>query len=222
MLELDHVIVFCSRGAPEAAALRAEGLLDSSGQAHPGQGTANRRFAFANAYLELLWVEDEKEVRSTAVERTQLWERWQGRNSGLCPFGLAFRPGGDDTAAPPFPTWSYRPSYLPADLSIEMGTGVRPSEPLLLYLPFARRDRIRPAEADGRPARVREMVGARLHLPEGDRPSDSLGSLVATGLVSLVNAREYLAELEFLGEPANAIDLRPHLPLVFRPHAAAA
>ena len=221
MIELDHVIVFCSRGAPEAAALRAKGLLDRSGQAHAGQGTANRRFAFANAYLELRWVEDENEVRSTAVERTQVWERWQGRNSGLCPFGLAFRPG-DDGDEPPFPTWSYRPAYLPTDLSIEMGTCVRLTEPLLVYLPFARRDRIRPAEAAGRPGGVREIVGVRLHLPEGDRPSDSLRNIVATGLVSLASARKYLAELEFLGEPANAIDVRPHLPLVFRPQAAAA
>ncbi len=221
MIELDHVIVLCSRGAPEAAALRAQGLLDSSGQAHAGQGTANRRFPFANAYLELLWVEDENEVRSTAVERTQLWERWQGRNSGLCPFGLAFRPG-EDGADPPFATWSYRPSYLPADLSIEMGTGVRPTEPLLMYLPFARRDRIRPAEAAGRPVGAREMVGVRLHLPESDRPSDSLRGIVAAGLVSLASAPEYLAELAVLGEPTKVIDVRPHLPLVFRPHAAAA
>ena len=221
MIELDHVIVFCSRGAPEATVLRDRGLLDSSGQAHAGQGTANRRFAFANAYLELLWVEDENEARSMAAARTQLWERWQGRTSGLCPFGLAFRPG-EDGAEPPFPTWSYRPAYLPADLSIEMGIGVRPTEPLLVYLPFARRDRLRAVEPAGGSAGVREMVGVRLHLPAGDRPSDSLRGLAATGLVSLASAPEYLAELAFLGEPAVAIDLRPQLPLVFRPHAAAA
>jgi hypothetical protein len=222
VIELDHVIIFCSRGAPEAAALRAQGLLDGSGQAHAGQGTANRRFSFANAYLELLWVEDETEARSTAVERTQLWERWQGRTAGLCPLGLAFRPGGDGAEEPPFLTWSYRPSYLPAELSIEMGIGVRPTEPLLVYLPFARRDRLLPSVPVIHPAGVRELVGLRLHLPEGDRPSDALRALTGMGLVSLSPATDYLAELAFLGEAATAIDLRPQLPLIFRPHAAAA
>jgi len=221
VIELDHVIVFCSCGAPEATALRAQGLLDGSGQAHAGQGTANRRFAFANSFLELAWVEHENEVRSPTVERTQLWERWQGRTLGLCPFGLAFRPG-DESDEPPFPTWSYRPAYLPADLSIEIAIGVRLTEPLLIYLPFARRDRIRPAEAAGRPADVREIVGVRLQLPEGDRPSESLRGLVAMGLVSLTTAPAYVAELTLLGEPSTPIDVRPHLPLVFRPHAAVA
>lgn len=221
MTEIDHVIVFCSRGAPEAAALRAQGLLDGSGQAHAGQGTANRRFSFANAFLELLWVENETEARSAAVERTQIWDRWHGRTSGFCPFGLALRPGSDASDEPPFPTWSYRPAYLPAELSIEMATGVRSTEPLLFYLPFARRDRLRPSEPASHPAGVRDLVGLRLQLPEGDRPSDSLRSLTATGLVSLGTASEYLAELAFVGDSPNAIDLRPHLPLVFRPYSAA-
>lgn len=54
--EVDHVFVSASRGAPEARKLIELGLLEGSPNRHPGQGTANRRFFFANAMLELSWV----------------------------------------------------------------------------------------------------------------------------------------------------------------------
>jgi len=57
-MELDHVFILCDEGAPEAAALLRIGIREGSGNTHPGQGTACRRFFFANAYLELVWVDD--------------------------------------------------------------------------------------------------------------------------------------------------------------------
>jgi len=119
MTQLDHVMLFCAAGAPEAEALRSHGFLEGSGQSHPGQGTRNRRFSFANAYLELVWVDDEALARSDLVRPTQLWERWHRRGADVCPFGLVFRPGSGPTA-PPFPAWSYHPPYLPPDLSIDV------------------------------------------------------------------------------------------------------
>jgi hypothetical protein len=220
VIELDHAIVFCARGAPEAAALRAQGLVDASGQAHPGQGTANRRFSFANAFLELLWVENEDEARSDAVRPAQLWERWRGRTSGLCPFGLAFRPGSDPAEPPPFPTRSYRPSYLPEGFSIEVGVGVEPTEPLLFYLPFARRRRP-PSEGVEQPPGISELVGVRLQLRRAVHRSEPFSRLASTGLVRISAAADYLMELVFLGAKAEPIDLRPRLPIVFRPQETA-
>jgi hypothetical protein len=40
------------------------GLLEGSSNAHPGQGTANRRFFFDNFMLELLWVTNPAEART--------------------------------------------------------------------------------------------------------------------------------------------------------------
>ncbi len=57
-MELDHVFVCTARDAPEAERLRALGLVEGTSNVHHGQGTANRRFFFANAMLELLWVHD--------------------------------------------------------------------------------------------------------------------------------------------------------------------
>jgi hypothetical protein len=221
MIQLDHIIVFCSSGAPEATALRDQGLVDASGQVHVGQGTANRRFSFANAFLELLWVEDETEARGGEVQATQLWERWHGRSSGLCPFGLAFRPGADAAEQPPFSTWSNRPSYLPTGFSIEVGSEIKPTEPLLFFLPFVKGRRGPPSESTDHPAGVSELVDLRLYLPQAAHPSDAILKLVSTGLVSINTASEYCMELKFLGSRLEPIDLRPRLPLVFLPQTNA-
>jgi hypothetical protein len=42
------------RWAPEAERIAAFGLCEGPSNVHPGQGTANRRFFFRNAMLELL------------------------------------------------------------------------------------------------------------------------------------------------------------------------
>jgi hypothetical protein len=214
--ELDHVILFCAAGAPEAGALRSHGFLEGSGQSHPGQGTNNRRFFFANAFLELVWVEDEAMARSDLVRPTQLWERWRDRGAGACPFGLVFRPG-DGPTAPPFPAWSYHPPYLPPDLSIDVAAGVTAAEPLLFHLPFAGNRRPPMTEPTVHPAGVREFAGVRLHLRGAASLSPALSRLVSAGIVSTADASDAFVELMFAGDRATPLDLRPHLPLAFRP-----
>jgi Glyoxalase-like domain len=76
LYEIDHVFVCAAFGAPEAEQLIAFGLTEGSRNRHPGQGTANRRFFFRNAMLELLWVESAEEAQGDNVRRLGLWERW--------------------------------------------------------------------------------------------------------------------------------------------------
>jgi len=53
-IELDHLFVCTAPGAPEAERLVQFGLREGPPNQHPGQGTANRRFTFANAMIELV------------------------------------------------------------------------------------------------------------------------------------------------------------------------
>ena len=62
--EFDHVFICVSVGGEEASALAAFGLTEGTPNVHPGQGTACRRFFFANSYLELLWVSNAGEARN--------------------------------------------------------------------------------------------------------------------------------------------------------------
>ncbi len=129
MHELDHVFIWVDVGALEADLLVSFGLSEGPPNVHPGQGTANRRLFFHNAFLELVWVSDALEVQSELVQPTQLWSRWSQRKSGASPFGVGLRPTHAGSADAPFPSWKYRPPYLPSPLAIHVGEGVPLFEP---------------------------------------------------------------------------------------------
>ena len=93
--ELDHSFILTSKGAPEADLLIDFGLSEGEANVHPGQGTANRRFFFSNAMLELLWVHDPNEAKSRLTNPTKLWERWEGGEDSTSPFGICLRSSTD-------------------------------------------------------------------------------------------------------------------------------
>src|SRR5690349_6519033 len=120
--ELDHLFVCVSEGGgPEADGLGRLGLAEGEPNTHPRQGTACRRFVFANAFLELVWVSNPAEAQAEQTRRLGLWERWAGRSAGTCPFGVCLRPSGEGVDTPPFLAWRYRPSYLPEPLCFHVG-----------------------------------------------------------------------------------------------------
>ena len=174
-------MIFCNVGAPEAGALTDRGLHEGPGNTHPGQGTANRRFFFPNAYLELLWIENSVEAQSPEARDTRLCERWQRRANGACPFGLVFRPGPRGPDVPPA-SWTYAPRYFPPGFSIEVARDharrtnrccsiCRSREPSLV-------ENLGPAEGA---VRIGSITGVTLHLPQTHVLSPALNSLVEAG-----------------------------------------
>jgi hypothetical protein len=208
-------------GEDEARALSKFGLTEGTPNTHPGQGTACRRFFFHNAYLELLWVTDPAEAQSAVIRPTHLWERWNARGTDACPFGLCFRPDAQEHSDPPFPTWEYRPPYLPESLSFHVGTNASVlNEPALFYLPFISR---RP-DSQSAPkkqvmehaAGLRELTRVELIGSQRDKLSPALEALLSTGVVRRRAGAGQLVELGFDGESKSRVaDLRPSLPLVF-------
>ncbi|HEY9108024.1 MAG TPA: VOC family protein [Roseateles sp.] len=214
-LELDHVFICGSPGAPEADALTSLGLNEGSPNTHPGQGTANRRFFFGNAFLELLWVAEPEEARSEQTARTKLWERWSQRTSGASPFGIVFRPQGANTSSAPFATWPYRPNYLPPGLAIEIAEGVPLEEPELVYLPFLLRSGTPVHEPTEHSLPIRQVCGVAVGLPSGPASlSQPSRAALSAGLVGYRTAKEHLLELSFHAPLASVVDLRPTLPLL--------
>ena len=206
-------------GAPEADLLVAFGLLEGTPNTHPGQGTANRRFYFHNAMLELVWVEDEDEARSPIVAPTNLWERWRYRETGFSPFGICLRPVSSGNALP-FETWPYRPPYLPPGVQIDVATGTSEGEPMLFAAPISRRP---DAVAAGRrqpldhPVGFAEITGLRITLPEDTSTSPAVRALQGEGWISFDLGEDHLAEFEFdHADQGRSADFRPALPLLFR------
>lgn len=215
--ELDHIFVCASVDAPEAAHLITFGMDEGPPNEHPGQGTANRRFFFQNAMLELLWVRNESEAKSDLTRPTKLWERWEGRRGSACPFGICFRPTGD-TAVPPFTAWEYHPNYLPEPLHIDMATSTdRIAEPMLFYLPFGRR-RAKPP-LNPYPVKhgcgFREISRVEVASPNEDGVSMELKTVMDAGFLSVRTGNEYLMEIGFDHEvQGKRKDFRPYLPLI--------
>lgn len=223
-VELDHIFVCTGVGAPEAVRLVAFGLVEGTSNPHPGQGTTNRRFFFHNAYLELLWVRDEREARSPPIAPTRLWERWRHRSTGYSPFGLCVRPSPPHArveGALPFRTWEYRPPYLPPGSCIDVATGTSASEPLLFAVPYAGRPDTFPDDLRQplvHPSGVVEISALRVTLPAGGEPmSGAVRELHREGVVSFDTGDEHLAEIELdHGARGQSADFRPSLPLRFR------
>ncbi|MEO8371013.1 MAG: VOC family protein [Candidatus Solibacter sp.] len=205
-VQLDHIFIMTSAGAPAAERLREFGLTEGSGNRHTGQGTACRRFFFRNAMLELVWVEDEAELRSDAVRRTQLWEHVSGRGSGASCFGVILR-GGPRV---PFASWEYRNAGMPG-FAIEVAEGTLLEEPLWFYFAATFPPSVQPREhACG----FRELTGVRVVGPA--LPENSVTMSMARAGVIAVGAGEPLLDLEFDGASAHAVDFLPDLPLRLR------
>ncbi|AMY08722.1 hypothetical protein LuPra_01926 [Luteitalea pratensis] len=215
-MELDHVFVMCDVGAPEAAALHALGLREGSPNTHPGQGTACRRFFFGNAYLELVWVANADEAQTPAVAPTRLWDRWSQRRRGASPFGIVLRGGrAASNAAPTWPTWPYRPSWLGEGQSIEFAQDTPLREPEIIAMPFVReraRAGLEPLDHD---FPLTHITSTTCGLDAASQLSAASQALHASGIVSFEPAREPTLRLAFADAvEGKTMDLWPTLPLV--------
>jgi hypothetical protein len=212
-IELDHLFVCTAPGAPEAEKFIQFGIHEGPPNQHPGQGTACRRFAFANAMIELFWVSDAREAQSQSARRTLLWERWSGREHNASPFGICLRPVDPQDTGLPFPAWEYRPAYLPGPLVMHIGD-VGIEEPMWVYLSFMRRAQ-REQWFIEHPIGIREITGLTLTVPVPLRSNVSQ-KIVESGILATRTGATSLLEIEFDGNRRKEqMDFRPHLPFVF-------
>jgi hypothetical protein len=215
-VELDHLFVMCAVDAPEAAVLGRVGLKEGQANTHRGQGTACRRFPFSTAYLELLWVRDEREALSERTRRTRIWDRWALRGHDVCPFGIVLRPRGHDRAGqPPFPTWAYTPSYLPAGLTIDVAVNTPLTEPEFFYLGFQRMPPLGVLKSTADPFVAPALTAVTIGTPGPGQRSLAARSAEEAGVLSFTAAAEHRMDLTLNGgNTGKTADLRPHLPLV--------
>jgi hypothetical protein len=148
-----------------------------------------------------------------------LWERWSGRGRESCPFGVIFRPAQPGILIPPFPTWEYRPPYLPEPLALHVAVNAGCiEEPLLSCFPVPREPGSgltrAPQPLDHRLG-VREMTALRIFGPHPPARSPVMQAAQRTGAVAFHQGHEHLAEIGFDGQSqGQRADLRPALPLV--------
>lgn len=215
-MEVDHVFIAVKDPARAAEALVALGLVEGTANQHPGQGTANRRVFFRNAFIELLYLTDPQQAQSPLTAPTRLYERLSATAGGASPFGVCFRPSSAG-APSPMPGWVYRPAYLPGDLKVDVGHGPL-GEPMWFFLGFAQRPDQAPAER-AQPlehaAGLRELTSVQVTGPGTAPWSPSAECATQVPGVTLEQGPEHLLRLQFdQGTRGLTWDLRPALPLV--------
>ncbi len=212
-MELDHIFICVSKGAPEARELIDFGLIEASSNVHPGQGTANRRFFFHNVFLELLYLEDATEAKSDVTANTGLYERCSFLNDASA-FGFCFKPNHETQQKPNFKSWQYKPVFFPAPNCVEVAIAPY-CEPMWFFISF-----LGPAN----PAKQKEpihhdvplqyLTNTRVFQPLSEAPSDAWEKANQLASFSVLNHPETLLELEFdHHREARAHDFRPALPL---------
>jgi hypothetical protein len=216
-MQLDHIFIRTSVGAPQAELLRDIGLTEGSGNRHPGQGTENRRFFFGNAFIELLWVADTDEIENEQTRPTMLFERLS--SAVTSPFGICFRSSCDVEQAP-FPHWEYTPGYLPPGMKIDIGLDAPLSEPMWFFLAKAAAPDSYATERQqplSHTLGVNQISAVTLTMPGAAQLSRSATAAHDTGQVRFIEGTGHLLDIVFDDNRQGGMqDLRPHLPLIVR------
>jgi hypothetical protein len=207
-MELDHAFVFIDPRSTVIADLEAKGLSVSYRRDHIGQGTANACFIFDNAFLELLWLTDEAEVRSPAISRTKLWERSQWQTLGTCPYGLALRGN-----VPTIETWPFCPPYLPDGIHIPVANDSDdPRLPMMFTFPGSTAPRDWPAERRAftpHPGGWNQISGLEITLPIEMEYSRTLATLCdhLDPSLSVIRGERYSLKVELSGVDGEKLEL---------------
>lgn len=189
------MFIFCTHGDGLADRLLSAGFVETYRRRHPGQGTENACFCFDNAFVKLLWMNDEAEIRSPSIARTALFERSRHLELGTCPFGISWR--GYSSIS----TWPYRPPYLPPPMAIDVATdGDDPHQPMMFKSPGDSPPSSWPTERRGNLQRHAGFQSIRIQdfvMPASMSPSPTL-RLLAQNLDFAISkaVRRYRIDLE--------------------------
>ncbi|HKS41005.1 MAG TPA: VOC family protein [Blastocatellia bacterium] len=221
-LELDHILIWVTKGAPEIKALEDIGLKAFGETTHHiGQGTASKVFVFENAYLELIWVDDEQAATKNAARTgIDMKIRAQWKQTGASPFGIGLHYLPGKASAAPFPVIKYWAEWMKPNTTIEFAQDVITyKEPMYFIVP----DYLSVSDTVLREIRSKmEMHGldvkriTRVKITAVEKKLTSTADMLnRNGVVMIEGGKAAVMELIFDGgRQGKKLDLRANLPLV--------
>ncbi|MEM9216866.1 MAG: VOC family protein [Cyanobacteria bacterium P01_F01_bin.150] len=216
-LDLDHVFILVDPGAAVADLLVAEGFQEGSRNRHPGQGTANRRFYFANGMVEFLWVHNADEALNGPGRDLYFPER--AADPKASPFGMIFlkKEDGDnipfDSTTMPFAGWTYQAICFQPPNDFHVGINSQNiMDPLCLYspIPFPKAPSRNP---QGNTSFTISHIC--IHTPSDDK-TGVLGAIAPVDRLSIQTAQaQHLMEITLNNHATGTTkDFRPAIPLI--------
>lgn len=227
-LEIDHVLIYASPGAPERAALEKAGFVIAPDvNHHTGQGTSSVTVEFTNSYLELLYPDTAVAVSPRMEPVAQLFrDRSNWRKTGMSPFGLQFRRTPSTPALFPFPTVKVHSDWMAPGDNLELLTPRAMTSAVGLFITPEPVDLAANAVLAADPvkgARFRHANAAqRITAVEIDAPS-AASLPPAANYISDNGAAKFATGPKWLmiltlddGKQGKVRDLNPDLPLIVR------
>jgi hypothetical protein len=227
-IELDHIFIWVAKGAPEAKALEEIGLhAFAEATQHTGQGTASKVFIFENAYLELIWIEDEQAAAKNAARSgVDMSRRARWRQTGASPFGIGLHYLRGRTSLAPFPVIPYWSEWMRPDTTIEFSKAITiQSEPMYFIVPdylavseSALQDLLRARSASTQPQglAVKRLTDVRI-TTVAKQLTPTAALLSRNGVVAIKRSKTAVMELTFdAGRQGKRHDLQASLPLVIK------
>ena len=211
-MTLDHVFILVEPEAKVGDRLIEHGFREGPRNTHPGQGTANRRFYFANGMLELIWVQDADEASNGPGRNLHFSERAEDPTAS--PFGVIFVPRKDNISRDmPFPSWHYQPDYFPPPKGFHVGANSKNVlEPLCFYFPFHD-----PGVPKPQPHRNPQMINEVIISTPSTDTEGVLALASQTDRLAMRSDQEHLMEITLdHHDSGRTEDYRPALPLILR------
>lgn len=214
ILEIDHIFICVNAPEEKAAILRNFGLTEGETNTHPGQGTANHRFFLSGFFIELLYIDNIEQVKSKKTAQTKLYNRFFHENDNTSPFGVIFRPCGNEFEPNEYPSTEYKPNFLPKSLSITRF--VAPiSDPLFMYFDFLTPSSRATYTHHSHPIGFEKMTNVRVLQPI---PNSILKQdLAKLDVIDFAENSTHMMEITFdEGKMGKTHDFSPELPLIFK------
>lgn len=224
LLELDHVLMIVERGGKkEQAALEKAGITFLANPAHhDGAGTSSRGALFANAYLELGWLDPQVKIDPShpadMLERTSARAVW--RKSGASPFAVGLRRRSGVPDALPIKARTYTAPWMrPGTSILTLGDEKSTDVPELFIVPrymgldaWVEDSRKKEPRAFEHKLGVHRLTDVSI-VARGSVPPEIARALPQT--VRVVAGADALLHLTFdVARRQRRVDLRPALPIV--------
>ena len=222
IVELDHVLISVTPGAPERSALERAGFIVwPEVQRHDGQGTSSIMAELDRCFIELVWRDSSVTVapdKEVVARKYALRSNW--RPSGWSPFAIALRRTAPAPDSLPFPTWPVTVPWRPATDVTQVITARSDSTSPSVWVvsrSTATDKSAAPAAARAHPNGARRITGLHLTIPRNTPESEALAVLRTYGVAELVRGDSWLLTVTLDSMAQKRVrDLRPTLPLIVR------
>lgn len=229
-VELDHVFLMVTPGAPERAALEKLGFrIAPAINRHAGQGTASATIEFVNGFFEMTWPDSSVPVAEGKEYLRDRWrQRMEWRTRGRSPVSIGLRRRSATNDSLPFPTYPITAPWLPPGSAIQRLTPLTDSLGAALFV--GPRALVIPPDSNiaalirggegawplRHPNGCRRITGCRVIAPPRAL-NQSTRMLDRWNVVQFLPGDEWCVELILdRGRKGKRSDLRPELPLIVR------